>query len=133
MRLSFTFALLLSACADPSRGDDPQTNPQTDPQDADGDGLIAAEDCDDADPAVGGEELPFDGVDNDCDPSTLDDDGDGDGFGLADDCDDTDPLGWLPHDELEGDLKGDFVDFCPGYWAVSPPSAGSSTSPSAPT
>ncbi|MCK6519789.1 hypothetical protein L6R46_32615, partial [Myxococcota bacterium] len=74
-----------------------------------------ADDCDDDDPAVGGEEVPFDGVDNDCDPNTLDDDGDGDGVGLTDDCDDTNPLGWLPHDELEGDLSGDYVDFCPGY------------------
>ena len=61
----------LPACAGPeadSKGDEPGDSPDGG-LDADGDGWTAAEDCDDADPAVspGAEELCRDGVDNNCD------------------------------------------------------------------
>lgn len=64
--------------------------------DGDGDGFLAGEDCDDADPAVNpeAEEIWYDGVDQDCDgASDFDADGDGhdsDQYGGVD-CDDTDP------------------------------------------
>ena len=41
--------------------------------------------------AIGGEELPYNGVDDDCNPQTPDDDLDGDGFLLIDDCNDSNP------------------------------------------
>ena len=60
--------------------------------DADGDGVLACEDCDDSDPTVfpGAPEV-CDGLDNDCDGSPLatEVDADGDGFLACDDCDDT--------------------------------------------
>ncbi|MBK9370921.1 MAG: hypothetical protein IPN01_32290 [Deltaproteobacteria bacterium] len=90
MRALFALALALSACGDKENPENPEDT-QSEPQDADGDGLLAAEDCDDGDPTLGGDELPYDGIDNDCDPLTLDDDLDGDGFALAEDCDDGDP------------------------------------------
>ena len=98
--LSVVLALVvLPACQDPKR-------PAAGPRDHDGDGLPAAQDCDDEDPALGGPELPYDGLDNDCDPSTLDDDLDGDGWPLIEDCDDTDPtLGGteVAYDGLDND------------------------------
>ena len=80
-----------------------------------GDGLAAAADCDDANPAIGGEEAPYDGVDNDCDERTPDDDLDGDGLAAADDCDEANPLGWLAPDTLAGERSGKFTTFCAGY------------------
>ena len=77
----------------------------TGPEDSDGDGYSADEDCDDSDATVnpGAEETPYDGVDNDCDESTLDDDLDEDGFGEADDCDD-----------LEEAINPDAEEVCDG-------------------
>src|SRR5687768_9887078 len=75
--------------------------PPPSPEDADQDGLTAEEDCDDSDAAVGGAEVPYDGLDNDCDEGTLDDDLDSDGFVLAEDCDDQDALRGGP--EVFGD------------------------------
>jgi hypothetical protein len=69
-----------------------RTDPGVPDQDQDGDGLVASADCDDTDPAQGGAEVPYDGVDNDCDATTPDDDLDGDGHVLAHDCDDADPV-----------------------------------------
>jgi hypothetical protein len=66
--------------------------------DLDGDGLSPPEDCNDADPALGGPEKGNDGVDNDCDGAI--------------DCDDPDLL----NEEWDGDvLEGDLPDFCDGY------------------
>lgn len=91
--------------------------------DADDDGLVASEDCNDADPAIGGPEVPYDGLDNDCNPDTPDDDLDGDGLLQSIDCDDEDPLAGggaevaydgrdndcdasTPDDDLDGDGFG---------------------------
>jgi hypothetical protein len=59
-------------------------------------------DCDDHDAALGGPEVPYDGIDNDCDAGTPDDDIDGDGFLLAVDCDDLDPQRGGPEVVLDG-------------------------------
>lgn len=112
MRLLFSFTALLSACGDKEPVDDTQDEVRE--EDGDGDGFVVSDDCDDADPTVGGEEVPFDGVDNDCDPGTPDDDGDGDGVAVADDCDDNNPLGWLAPDVV-AELTEDVMDFCAGY------------------
>jgi hypothetical protein len=104
--------------------------------DADGDGLVGSEDCDDADPTVfAGAEEVCDGVDNDCDGeideevrNTYYTDADGDGFGdpsltseacqpgagesvNGNDCDDTD-AGIYPGalevcDGLDNDCDGE--------------------------
>ena len=105
---AFTFTLL-SACGD--------KEPAEEIQDADGDGILSSEDCDDDDPAVGGDEVAYDGVDNDCDPSTHEDDLDGDGFVRAEDCDDTNPSGWLPPSKLRATLfsASGFQESCEGY------------------
>ncbi|MBX2798392.1 MAG: hypothetical protein KTR31_12000 [Myxococcales bacterium] len=88
--------LALAACSgsdvDPTATDPTTPDPTTPgPIDADGDGILSEDDCDDTDPLVGGDEVPYDGLDNDCDPLTLDDDLDEDGVPLVDDCDDDDP------------------------------------------
>ena len=65
--------------------------------DADGDGALLTDDCDDHDANVfdGNDEIPNDGTDNDCNPATPDGDLDGDGYASAvvggGDCDDLDP------------------------------------------
>jgi predicted outer membrane repeat protein len=100
--------LILGACGDK---DDPQDDTgDTGPVDADGDGVFADEDCDDADPTVGA-------------PSTWYADGDGDGFGDPDagreacpgeaglvenfyDCDDGDPAMPLLVDQASGSAGG---------------------------
>ena len=61
--------------------------------DEDGDGYLAAEDCDDADASAfpGAEEI-CDGVDNDCNGATPDVFNlDGDAYTCVDDCNDNDP------------------------------------------
>lgn len=60
--------------------------------DADGDGVIALDDCDDEDAGRSPEleEVPYDGIDQDCDGVDLDD-VDEDGFPLGEDCNDDDP------------------------------------------
>jgi len=86
--------------------------------DGDGDGVHTDADCDDANPAAGGgEELPYNGVDDDCDPDTPDDDLDGDGYPLAHDEDDQDPDHVATHGPpWEGDLAvTDGHGFCDGY------------------
>ena len=61
-----------------------------DPIDADGDGFVTGEDCDDNNPNIhpNQEEIPYDGVDNDCNEESKDDDLDGDGAAHTEDCDD---------------------------------------------
>jgi hypothetical protein len=76
MRLIIPFTALLFACGDKERQNDTQDGLL----DEDGDGLLAADDRDDDDPAVVGEEVLFDGVDKDRDERTLDNNGDGDGI-----------------------------------------------------
>jgi hypothetical protein len=75
----------------PYDGVDNDCNPATPDDDLDADGLVAADDCDDADATLGGAEVPYDGLDNDCDAATPDDDLDSDGAPQAYDCDDDDP------------------------------------------
>ena len=84
--------------------------------DADGDGFLSAEDCDDQDPLVHPEasETPYNGVDDDCDPSTPDNDLDSDGWDTPADCDDADPA---VHPDAEDpddgfDANCDGVDSC---------------------
>jgi hypothetical protein len=64
-------------------------------EDADADGLLACEECDDDDPLRGdGFVEACDGVDNDCDGAVpaSEADADGDGVRACTDCDDADPL-----------------------------------------
>ncbi len=72
---------------------DEDTGVVVDPDDQDGDGWSAEEDCDDQDAEVnpGMTEVVYDGLDNDCNADTPDDDLDGDGAGVEADCDDHDP------------------------------------------
>ncbi len=96
MRTSLlSLLVLLAACAGPAPSDKDDTGETAEPDDdADGDGFGAADDCDDADPAVnpGAEEAWYDGVDADCDGADdYDQDGDGvQGDTRGADCDDTD-------------------------------------------
>jgi hypothetical protein len=75
----------------PYDGADNDCDPGTPDDDLDADGSALADDCDDANPTVGGEaeEVPYTGVDEDCDDATPDDDLDGDGYTYDTDCDDT--------------------------------------------
>ena len=112
--------LLLAACAPVPLGtaDKPEESEHVHPEDLDGDGVPASDDCDDSDPtAFPGNPEVCDGVDNDCDGEvdeqatdapTVYADADGDGHGdpaapisaceppagtaeAATDCDDADP------------------------------------------
>ncbi len=77
--------------------------------DADGDGVDAADDCNDADAAVfpGADDAPYDGIDADC-SGTSDYDADSDGHDSATfgggDCDDADALTYpgAPDDPTDG-------------------------------
>ncbi|MCB9765527.1 MAG: putative metal-binding motif-containing protein [Alphaproteobacteria bacterium] len=129
MRPMMWLALLPLACGDKDLNDSV-------PQDADGDGVVAAEDCDDAAATVfPGAEERCDGVDQDCDDAidegvtqTWYPDADQDGFGDADggveacsppaghlatgeDCDDADPdarpNGTEVCDDADNDCDGD--------------------------
>jgi len=89
------FVLFFVACASESKiiTDSAQISSIAEDRDADGDGFIGSEDCDDGDPAVysGAEEI-CDGVDNNCDGEVDEGllsefylDADGDGFGISED------------------------------------------------
>jgi hypothetical protein len=91
--------LLLAACDAPKDGGDTAPVPDdsgTDVVDADGDGVPAGADCDDADEYTypGAGEVPYDGKDQDCDGAD-ENDVDGDGYvgdnGGGDDCNDANP------------------------------------------
>src|SRR5687768_5670367 len=105
MRWILPASLLGCGCGEP----EPETGDCHDCGDLDRDGWTSAEDCDDEDPARGGPELPYDGVDNDCDLASPDDDLDGDGLLLAEDCDDGDPTRGGPEvleDGVDNDCDG---------------------------
>jgi hypothetical protein len=98
--------------------------------DADGDGFLAGDDCDDTDPEryPGAPEVA-DGKDNDCDGAVDEDttDADGDTFVLAVDCNDSDPAIHPGAAEVDGDgvdsncdgLDGTAVDLdLDGYTTV---------------
>ena len=89
------FVLFFVACASESKiiTDSAQISSIAEDRDADGDGFIGSEDCDDGDPAVysGAEEI-CDGVDNNCDGEVDEGllsefylDADGNGFGISED------------------------------------------------
>jgi len=89
--------------------------------DDDGDGVLAADDCNDQDAAIfpGATETWYDGVDGDC-GGDDDFDSDADGHGASafggDDCDDVDPAVYpgapeVPYDGVDNDCAGgDLVD-----------------------
>src|SRR5690349_4224630 len=87
--LALTALLLLAACGGSATGGDPLVD-----KDADNDGSLVGEDCDDHDATRHPQatETPYDGIDQDCDGADLTDvDGDGhEGTAVqGDDCDDT--------------------------------------------
>jgi len=103
--------------------DDKNCDGLTGPEDGDGDGFAACEDCDDANPDAfpGADDPPYDGVVTDCERAD-DFDADGDrAIAIAwggDDCDDLDPATFPGAD----DLPGDGIDQdCDGEDAVGPP------------
>lgn len=79
------------------------------PVDADGDGFVAQDDCDDADASVhpGAQELPCDAVDGDCDGLGADEAFRVDGVGYAD-----------LQDAVDDAEDGGTVEVCPGTHAV---------------
>ncbi len=108
---AIALAALSLACGEEDPGD------KSGPVDEDGDGTVAADDCDDSDAAVypGAEDAWYDGVDSDC---AGDDDFDADGDGVRSDahggadCDDADPAVspaatevW--YDGVDQDCRGD--------------------------
>ena len=116
--LALVLALLVVSCFPPAGGGEPRI-------DADGDGFVEGEDCDDSDPFVHPEAIEHcgDGVDEDCsgviDDGFLDADGDGAVSELCvdgDDCDDEQPYvvspgEEIPYDGIDQDCDGsDLVD-----------------------
>jgi len=96
--------LLLAACAGSDGGDTPDGPDAPAGEDADGDGFVTPDDCDDADPAVNS------GAAEVCDAADVDENCNG----VADDADPTvsDPVQW--YTDADGDGYGP-VDARPGY------------------
>ena len=117
MRTAILVLILLSGCRNQEGLKVGQLN-----TDADGDGYLVPDDCDDDNAEVHpeGEELPYDGIDNDCDETTPDDDLDGDGYLYANDCNDSNadihPDASEVCDDLDNDCNGAIDDSIGDTW-----------------